>query len=547
MSGATVCLDTNRNQKCDSDEPTAQTGAGGTFSLDVPDDIDANAYSIVVDVVAGTIDEDTGQPIVNPYILSAPAGKPGFVSPLTTAVQAAIERNPVLTSEEAEAQVKGQIGAGSDTSLFEDYVAAKKDTSNESAADYERLHKVAQVTAKVMAENQDAITTAASDAGLDIEQVYQDLLALVLDAVLDQLDESAQVVDDSGDSFDIDTTEVTVADTTNIEEDLEEAANATSFTAVPVETVLASKANWVWSEREEWDGVSYDYYEYGEVGFDSETGNLAETLWEYNADTNAWENWTEDGIRLILTSNGWEHFSDNVSAWSVTFNDDGSASVSLGSNADNLKLTAAQLDVSGKKMQSFMQGKETGLFGTKVPADAVFADDSIAYRVNWIANEDSYELDSWTDCDDPSVYNGNCNVLWGHSTSGPATSFEELIFPDETTADSSYHYAHIGDELGARFIDDGRVQITDAANGNEVSYGSWSYQTVHGTKLMMVNVPDRFSSRLWEDEGQLFLAVQDGYVRQGEFTAAGEIAFDDDYWFNETAMDSLLSQFNFSL
>ena len=81
-------------------------------------------YAIVVQVSETTVDEDTGAAVGKPYVLSAPAGESDFISPITTVVHGMLQQNPALTLDDAVTQVKLRIGASSDVSLFEDYVAA---------------------------------------------------------------------------------------------------------------------------------------------------------------------------------------------------------------------------------------------------------------------------------------------------------------------------------------------------------------------------------------------------------------------------------------
>src|SRR5690606_38763572 len=132
-------------------------------------------------VSAATIDEDTGVSVGKPYVLSAPSGVSEFITPLTTAVHGAVARNSALSVDEAAALVKSSIGAGNDVSLFEDYVAAKQDSDTEAADEYERLHRIAQVTAKVMAENHEVIFEAAGEQGVDPAQSNAALFTLVVD------------------------------------------------------------------------------------------------------------------------------------------------------------------------------------------------------------------------------------------------------------------------------------------------------------------------------------------------------------------------------
>ena len=86
LVGATVCLDLNENNECDTDEPSATSGENGVFTISTSTQADLDA-SIVVEVSSTTIDEDTGAAVGAAYTLTAPAGS-AFVSPITTLAHA---------------------------------------------------------------------------------------------------------------------------------------------------------------------------------------------------------------------------------------------------------------------------------------------------------------------------------------------------------------------------------------------------------------------------------------------------------------------------
>ena len=145
LKGATVCLDKNLNGQCESDEPQATTGEGGKYTLTGISQADLNKYPIVADVPATAIDEDTGQQVGKPYILSAPPGKPEFVSPVTTLIAAKVMANPTVTLKQVELEVKNQLGGNLDP--YADYVEKEK-----TDAEYGKLHKTAQAVATLMAD-----------------------------------------------------------------------------------------------------------------------------------------------------------------------------------------------------------------------------------------------------------------------------------------------------------------------------------------------------------------------------------------------------------
>jgi len=123
ISGATVCLDLNNNYTCDSDEPSAVSGAGGSYTFTYEGTI-PEGIQILADIPIGAVDEDLG-PVNKPYSMLAPAANPEVVTPLTTLVSQEIQSSAgQLTPEEAEKSVKLMLGIDeSDSLLGNDFVA----------------------------------------------------------------------------------------------------------------------------------------------------------------------------------------------------------------------------------------------------------------------------------------------------------------------------------------------------------------------------------------------------------------------------------------
>lgn len=146
LSGARVFLDRNGNRTYDSGEPMAVSAAGGVFTLSINAGEGAR-YPVVVEVIAGeTIDEDTGRPVADSYLLEVPPGRWQFVSPLTTLVNLEMKKNPTMTLQKAELNVKRQLGIDDEISLFDDYLAP----ASGQVIEAQRTHKAAQVVATLM-------------------------------------------------------------------------------------------------------------------------------------------------------------------------------------------------------------------------------------------------------------------------------------------------------------------------------------------------------------------------------------------------------------
>ncbi len=156
LRDARVFLDRNRNRFYDNGEPMSQSTAGGAYSLEVNPG-EGELYPVVVEVVAGqTIDEDTGTPVANDYALESLPGRWHFVSPLTTLVALERDKNPSLSDQQVELNVRSQLGVHGAISLFTDYIASTSD-GGEMVVEYQRTHRVAQVVAAVMGQVRSSI------------------------------------------------------------------------------------------------------------------------------------------------------------------------------------------------------------------------------------------------------------------------------------------------------------------------------------------------------------------------------------------------------
>ena len=155
ISGATVCLDLNNNYTCDSDEPSAVSGAGGSYTFTYEGTI-PEGIQILADIPIGAVDEDLGV-VDKPYSMLAPAANPEVVTPLTTLVSQEIQSSAgQLTPEEAEKSVKLMLGIDESDSLLGNDFVANVDAD---------LQEKATFIAEVLAVTKDAITSnpATSD------------------------------------------------------------------------------------------------------------------------------------------------------------------------------------------------------------------------------------------------------------------------------------------------------------------------------------------------------------------------------------------------
>lgn len=189
LRGAKVFLDRNKNRLYDNGEPTTFSGASGVYTLEVNAG-EGELYPVVAQVLAGeTIDEDSGLPVSNEYLLEAPAGRWQFVSPLTTLVKAELEKNSSFTELEAVLKVRAQLGIDDNVSLFEDYLAQNENASKaafsvSSAGEFRRTHKAAQVVAELLGSLRTEIVLNLGGRIADAEQ--RAVAYLISDKILEQ-------------------------------------------------------------------------------------------------------------------------------------------------------------------------------------------------------------------------------------------------------------------------------------------------------------------------------------------------------------------------
>ena len=161
ISGATVCLDLNNNYTCDPDEPSALSGAGGSYTFTYEGTI-PEGIQILADIPIGAVDEDLGV-VDKPYSMLAPAAHPEVVTPLTTLVSQEIQSSAgQLTPEEAEKSVKLMLNIDESDSLLGNDFVANEDTD---------LQATATFVAEVLAVAKDAITKNPATSELTSAQI----------------------------------------------------------------------------------------------------------------------------------------------------------------------------------------------------------------------------------------------------------------------------------------------------------------------------------------------------------------------------------------
>ena len=164
LNKAEVFLDMNNNYKWDAGEPKTTSGSGGAYTLMAPT-ADAVRYPVVARAIAGTtIDEDTDSAVSAGYVMSAPAGAAGFVSPMSTLIREKMEANPGMTLDIAMTQLRIQLNMPAGINMMGDYVAGSQGGTN--AAGYQAMRVTAQQMAG-LAAGQEALVMNGGSANVN--------------------------------------------------------------------------------------------------------------------------------------------------------------------------------------------------------------------------------------------------------------------------------------------------------------------------------------------------------------------------------------------
>jgi hypothetical protein len=187
ISGATVCLDVNSNNACDTGEPTVITDATGNYTLPRYSG-SLDGLHILSIVPVGAIDLDTNTAVTDAYVMLAPASHPSFVTPLTTLVSAQMLANPSLSATAAEQA----------TIVTNRLVAQTSSVLGVDVTQNSALHKIAQATATAMGKVQSTLTAnnsfttaaSASNNGTSASQAATQAIRLTQSGLLQSMQKS---------------------------------------------------------------------------------------------------------------------------------------------------------------------------------------------------------------------------------------------------------------------------------------------------------------------------------------------------------------------
>lgn len=529
LTGAVVCLDTNNDKSCAGETYKATSQTGGAYSILNVTATDLAQYPIVVEVPVGASDSERGA-VTSAYFMSAPAGKPEFVSPLTTLVQNQIETNG-LSVTEAVATVKTQLGLAA-LSPLDNYHPGVSGASAESVM----AAGVAKVIATTIADNKAAIETALfADRPVTVQQVVN----LIVQQVMQNLATVVQQVNIATNNGATALAESRVAGvvsasgtTVDVGASLLQDLAAASITTVASDLITAATAGMYGVEQWQngWDQVNnvalYSYY-YGKVLFNSSNNTISFS--DYLLGNGAWVADTNND-EIYLTSAGWKVETATGSGKI----DPVSGVYSSPNGYDKSQVRAVKLDVAGQPIAPYLKGSFQAIPTTLT---GNFPAGSSAYRLTFVPSEDTYNLD-----------NGDslCKT-WNNSTNSCDawyTTLTELLSASQYVGYNNGVSFRLGALNSATntglitiYIPNSMEKVVGKVVGAtaSTSYTStYKLTTVYGVPMIiadLTSVDGRF----------MFAAVYNNQVRSGKFSPANVARMDNSLQFNKTATDAIMA------
>ncbi len=566
LIGANACLDLNANKVCDRDEPSTVTDDNGEFTLQglTPEQIAEG--SLLIEVVAGqTKDADYGEaPLTKSYRLSAVPGS-SFISPLTTLVHNEIENGRTL--EEAKAVVQAKLGTKLD--LTADYVKAKssKDVSSADQKEFARLHRIAQVTATIMAENTHKLEQAAANAGISVDKLTSMIIAEASKALANVV----ITVNTAGENFDpiktgqaIDKQHVGVSvnnlkDKVNINE---AAKNATE--ANLAELIVNETLTW-FSGEETYDRTNLNFG-FVKLGKNKEVIDQEYQL-AHGFDSFVLVEKTANHEQLILDKDGWEVKTDAIV--NIQLNDDGSIILESENSSTNQKVSAKKMVLSGLNVSAVLKKSTDGVWSEAIPQDLMFPTNTYGYLVSSENLEGGFFTlgkGSWCMDSEPERYaalnqmcNGisaikNENETW-ISTLADTIAANTQSREGSTNSTDLIPVASLADgHVFAQLLSSGKVVYYSRSNDwneNFAKYtdeGMWQDLTHHGKTLRKVTMPASiFGKRIWNNFNEadlaMYLTEVDGFVRVAHFVDQ-QVKSDSNYLFDAISAQLIVDNYS---
>lgn len=553
LQEALVCLDINKNKMCDDNEPSATTDANGAFTLEATQ-AQIDASPLLVQVIAGqTTDSDNpGVAISKGYKLTAPAAS-DFVSPITTLIQNEIEKGS--TVEESVEYVKTQLGTELD--ITADYIEGKN--TDAEKAEFEKLHKVAQVTARVIATKFDELKDQATNNGVS----ESDLINVINEEVSKVVSEIVSDVNGVTGDFDPDEVASTAKDKVDLSDnDLEDKVNANNADRNKVTAslnTLITETGLLWFGGSK-NGDGIPSLEYGKIFADND-GTVVEEEYQARSDLSGFDVVEKQpNILLMLTAKGWVSADDTIVG--VETAENGTETLVMKSAELSFTAKTQKVDVSGLRIADIMdKTADANIWSSVLDNSATFPEGTFAYKLKTTPLvSDYFTLYPGDWCDDAyeSDRGGMCNSVAlenGVSQGVPAETLAQIIkeSADGLVAGSVTVGGTNEGGLIAEIVADGTVKFFawDWVNpvSDPIGSGTWKELTEHGKTIIEVSAPsDVAQQSTWSlfdsVTGKAYLTEVDGFVR---LVAPAEAHAEEEYVFEASTLPVILDSFNYPL
>jgi hypothetical protein len=126
VQGAKVCLDLNKNDQCDSGEPSATTDVSGSYSLEYPKSAVLAETPVLVKIDVGSMDSTNGA-VTKAYSMRTMGDSASVITPYTTLTSYEMKFNPGKTFNEISKAISQRLlGSPTAIDVASDFVAANR-------------------------------------------------------------------------------------------------------------------------------------------------------------------------------------------------------------------------------------------------------------------------------------------------------------------------------------------------------------------------------------------------------------------------------------
>lgn len=337
-----------------------------------------------------------------------------------------------------------------------------------------------------------------------------------------------------------------------------------SAVTVNVSTALEQGFWWVYSDVDFSGDGEYTRLETGNITFDGET--TSESMYEWLSSSDAAISLTNpttssQSIAAIdlagLSVDEWVLAPSGDTTWLPIYDrlvfrsaDESKAvftDIGLTENTEfDYQLSLQEIDISGKKVASFLTFPEALAFLPLLPSDLKFGAGAKAYKLteNMVNEHTRYQLWSDTDCDTP--LNNNCNRIYINGSETAPSELSELLSDAATDSDQvgNAKGAWLSGDLLAEMVNNNEKSLIlwrrVAANSFKKTTSTWAQTTVNNVELYTLTIPEdlaKADNDIDNDERNVFFAVHDGFVRRGAIISSLED--DAELLFNQSAIETI--------